>query len=224
RPRITISIQAPNESTDSDLLTLDLPLELTVADLKASVQAETNFPASSQQFFHNGQTLSPDTKTLEQAGIKDGEMLAMLVSGPETATNQAQRQQRVGGGQMGQVGRRRREPAAHEIERQRLGLLANPTQLAQIREARPDLVNAINDPVQFRDMWLQMAGEEEERERERQAQLQLLNEDPFNIDAQMKIEEIIRQERVIENLQHAYEHNPEGNLLPIIHLCFVSTN
>lgn len=44
--------------------------------------------------------------------------------------------------------------------------------------------------------------------------LALQNSDPFDVEAQKKIEEFIRQERVSENLEHAMEYSPEsfGNI------------
>lgn len=82
--------------------------------------------------------------------------------------------------------------------------------MAQVRSQRPALVEAINDSTRFREVWMEMVREDHNREFERLEQMRLLNEDPFNVDAQRKIEEMIRQQSVQENLQFAYEHNPEG--------------
>lgn len=204
-PRVTISIIAPNHALDQELLTLDLPPGLSIADLKGFVTAETNLPQNSQQFFLNNQVIQGDQKTLEEAGIKDGDMLAMLMRQPQqqgsmgSQRRQPQQQQRRGGG----------PTSPEEIETTRLSILGNPAAMAQVREQRPALAEAINDGNRFREVWMGMMREDEDRERERMEQMRLLNEDPFNIDAQRKIEEMIRQESVQENLQFAYEHNPE---------------
>ena len=139
-------------------------------------------------------------------------MLAMLMRQPESATNQQ--------GNMGATRRQqpRRQPAGgagpqsgtHEIETTRLSILGNPAAMAQVREQRPALAEAMNDSNRFREVWMEMRREDEAREQERDEQMRLLNEDPFNVDAQRKIEEMIRQQSVQENLQFAYEHNPEG--------------
>ncbi|KAK3678279.1 DNA damage-inducible protein 1 [Recurvomyces mirabilis] len=197
----------------TEILTLDLPPGLSIADLKAFVNAETDLPQDGQQFYFNNTPIQGDSKTLEEAGIKDGDMLAMLMRQPDQANNQQ--------GNMGAQRRQqqRRQPAGraaggaqtgtHEIETARLNILGNPAAMAQVREQRPALAEAINDSNRFREVWMEMTREDEGREQERQEQMRLLNEDPFNVDAQRKIEEMIRQQSVQENLQFAYEHNPE---------------
>jgi DNA damage-inducible protein 1 len=99
---------------------------------------------------------------------------------------------------------------AQDPEAIRLHILSDPAAQEQLRQRKPELIAALNDPTRWREAFAMEQRQEQDAERERQNQVALLNEDPFNIDAQRKIEEIIRQDRVIENLQHAYENNPEG--------------
>ena len=208
RPRVTISIIAPNHALDQELLNLDLPPGLTILDLKAFVNAETDFPQDQQQFYLNNAVLQPDSKTLEEAGVKDDDMLVLLTRPPQQQQQQ-QRQPPQQHQQQNSMGAQPRGSPA-DIERTRLSILGNANAMAQVREQRPALAEAINDSNRFREVWIEMMREDERREGERMEQMRLLNEDPFNVEAQRKIEEMIRQQSVQDNLQHAYEHNPEG--------------
>jgi DNA damage-inducible protein 1 len=64
--------------------------------------------------------------------------------------------------------------------------------------------------VRFRQIWDEQMRLQQEAATERQRRLDMLAADPFDVDAQREIEEMIRQEQVAENLQNAMEHNPEG--------------
>lgn len=206
RPRITISINASGEPNDQELLTLDLPPGLTIADLKGMIEAETKFPTNIQTLFFNGQALRTETQTLEQANINDGEMLAVMVRRP-TANNASQ---------SSAESRRQREVDRPEadtpdrIEEVRQQILGNPTQLNQLISGQPQLASVVNDKDRFKDMWMSMMDQRDRAQREREEETQMLNEDPFNVDAQKKIEEMIRREKIEANLQYAYENNPEG--------------
>lgn len=197
RPRVTINIAASGSQSDNDLLTLDLPPGLTVKDLKGFIEAETSLPAASQRIYLNGQAVANETQTLEEAGIKDGEMVAVVVRQPRAAANpqRAHRPRNTGG------------PDPEGIRQQ---LLSDPGRLVAIREQDPELAAALMDPDMWRQAWAHRQRQQEEAQAERRNQIALLNEDPFNVDAQRKIEELIRQERVSENLELAYKENPEG--------------
>lgn len=208
RPRVTISITAPSE-TDQPFITLDLPPDLTLRDLKAFIEAENaNCPANAQILFYNGMPLSDDTQTLDQAGVRDNEMMAVHIRQHGSGQPQSRpRQTRQPQPQPAGV-----QPPDPEDVRQQL--LRSPPNLEEVRRQRPDLANLVNDPVGFRTAFSQMQREQEQSRREQERQIQLLNEDPFNIDAQRRIEEIIRQDRVLENLHTAYDVNPEGKSTP----------
>ena len=215
RPRITVNILAANHAMDQELVTLDVPPGLTLADFKGFITAETSIPQTSQSFYLDNKPVLGDEKTLEEAGVADGDMMAMVVAyeTPQPAAvssqRQPQQQQQRPSAQANAPATQITSPA--EIEATRLGLLSHPPTLAQVRQDRPLLAEAINDPNRFHQIWMDMLREDQDRERDRREQMRLLNEDPFNIEAQRKIEEIIREQSVQENLQYAYEHSPEGN-------------
>lgn len=206
--RITLNITAPTHD-DADLLSLEIPADTTVSTLKESVQAESQIPKTSQHLYHNGQLLNDDSKTMEQLQIGDGEMLALHVrdmvgsTGLPAGQRQAQpaRQQssqRGGGGQ------------GPDPETLRLQLLGNPEMRQNAISQRPEIADVIDHPERFAQFLRQIQEQEREDQLKRRQQIADLNADPFDIDAQMRIAEMIREERVQENLQNAIEHNPEG--------------
>ena len=207
RPRVTININAPEDS-DGELLTLDLPSDFTIAGLKSSVEAETKLPTHSQQFFHNGHPISGDDKTLEEMDIKDGDVLLVLIN--RGAVSDHPITQPRHGAQQPNGDDGRRIPTAEEIETIRLRLLNDAGGRARVQEQSPDLISALYDRDRFLEAFLKVVRQDEDRAREREEQLQKLNEDPFDIEAQRKIEEMIRQDNVVSNLQDAIENNPEG--------------
>jgi DNA damage-inducible protein 1 len=210
--QITLTIANP-AAEDQDLLSLDVYPDMTVETLRSSIQAETRIPPTSQHIYHNGQLVQDDSKTLEQLQIGDGEMLALHVrqvrSAPGGASAAAaaagrpqQPQQSAGQG-------RRANPAA-DPETLRLQLLGDPNARAQMQESFPQLAAALNDPQRFANLIRQVQDSEQRERDERQRRIAALNADPFDPEAQAQIEEMIRGERVQENLQSAMEHNPEG--------------
>jgi DNA damage-inducible protein 1 len=194
---------------DEEFLPIDADTTSTLAHLKRQVHDGTGFPIPSIQFFLNGAPVVGDDQTLDQAGIKNGEMLYMLVREQNNMTNHQPRQQQPQRSQQARF-------SNDQIETLRLQLLGNPHAMQQVSQERPELAAAASDPARFRELYITSVQQADSSERERREQMQLLNDDPFNIEAQQKIEEIIRQDRVMENLEYAYEHNPEGML--VIHV------
>ncbi|KAJ4371057.1 DNA damage-inducible protein 1 [Didymella sp. IMI 355093] len=206
------TVQEGRTQLDNDLLTLDLPPGLTIKDLKGFIEAETNQPAASQGIYLNGQPVANETQTLEEAGIKDGEMLAVVIrqARPPPNAPQANRQRNAG-----------RAGGGPDPEALRQQLLRDQRQIANLRNQDPELAAAVMDPNRWKQTWEDRQRQQQEAEQERRNQIALLNDDPFNVDAQKKIEELIRQDRVVENLEKAYNENPE--VFVRVHMLYVNT-
>jgi DNA damage-inducible protein 1 len=108
-----------------------------------------------------------------------------------------------------------RSPAGGPIEQDpeviRLRILGNPNLRQQFLRQQPDFADAIESPQRFAQAWRRNQDREREEQNSRARQIANLNADPFDIEAQTKIAEIIREAQVQENLQNAIEHNPEGS-------------
>ena len=64
--------------------------------------------------------------------------------------------------------------------------------------------------MRFAELLRQTRARQYDAELERQRDIERLNADPFDIEAQRKIEEAIQQQAVLENLEHALEYSPES--------------
>lgn len=112
----------------------------------------------------------------------------------------------------------------------RLSMLGDPHLMTQLRQVRasstfldreltliassqthPELADAAaNNPQRFVELLAETRQRTQEAEVARQREMAALDTDPFNIEAQRKIEEAIRQQAVMENLEHAMEFSPEA--------------
>lgn len=212
RRRITLSIANPEiEGHEGDLLSLDVYPDMTVDTLRGSIQAETRIDTTAQHLYHNGQLITDDSKTMAELNIGDGDMLALHVRDMRGSTGiPTPGASRARPDQSSSSSAGRRPGAEQDPELVRLQILGDPRLRAEIQRQQPELSAALEDPQRFAQLF-NASYERERRERyERQQMINRLNEDPFDVEAQARIEEMIRQERVMENLQNAMEHNPEG--------------
>lgn len=215
--RITLSISNPEiEGDEGDLLSLDIFPDMTVDTLRSSIQAEARIEPSSQHLYHNGQLITDYTKTMSELGISDGDMLALHVRDMRGNTGVP--------APAGGAGRPRGQPAAprggarppqQDPELVRLQVLGNAHLRAELANQQPEMAAALEDPQRFAQLFNASFDREQRERAERQQMIQRLNDDPFDVEAQARIEEMIRQERVMENLQNAMEHNPEGKEHPL---------
>lgn len=184
---------------------------MTLNDIKAIVEAEINAPPEAQHFLKDGDPVNDTSQTLIDLNVEEGDVVAMAI---QTARSRRRPAQDSSSGQPAQ-----RTQTANDPEQLRLRILGDPNLLAECRRQDPELANASSNREAFHDLWNSRQRQHEQSQREKQEQIALLEADPFNVEAQQKIEEMIRQERVSENIQKAMEENPECTTSP--HPCRV---
>ena len=202
--RISVTVVASDVEVESDFISLDLFPEMTLDEVKGFIEAEINVSPSKQHFLINSQPVQNTAQSLSTLGVNEGEVLSLIIrSGPLPAN---------AGRQPPARSRPRPSQSAPPLDAEatRLHLLNDSATLANVRENDPELAHMINDPVRFRELFDIRIQRQKDAVQEKQEMMNLLDSDPFNPDAQTKIEELIRQERVMENMKKALEDNPES--------------
>lgn len=202
--RISVTVVASDVALSSDFISLDVPADMSINDIKALVEAETNVPPTSQHFLQNGRPITDNAKTLAELNIHEGDVLPMAV---QTLREAARRRRSPQGESSSQAPQRL--AGGPDPERVRLHILGDATMMEECRRQDPELAEAASSHDTFHNLWNERQRRLEEQQQEKEEQIAALEADPFNVDAQTKIEEMIRQERVQENLQKAMEENPE---------------
>ncbi|OLL24326.1 DNA damage-inducible protein 1 [Neolecta irregularis DAH-3] len=100
------------------------------------------------------------------------------------------------------------DSAFMDAETIRLQILAQPDLLAQLQLSQPELADAaLNDPPRF---ILLIESLQERARADRNRESSILEQDPLNSQTQIRIEQAIRQDQIMENLQNAMEYHPES--------------
>eukprot|EP00750_Incisomonas_marina_P002123 INCI12094.1.p1 GENE.INCI12094.1~~INCI12094.1.p1 ORF type:complete len:593 (-),score=127.39 INCI12094.1:80-1858(-) len=208
---------------------LPLSADTDVGSLCLVLEADTGIPSAQMRILFNGQDIQQNhAATLGSLGVTD----AALIYVTRLAQSQPQRQQRQQ--QQQQQQQPTAESAAPLSPRNYAGMTfddvppncdpkilreiirVNPPMLRQLEHGNPELASAVgqDDPQVFVDVMRRQTQERQQRQRQQQQELAALyrrvEEDPFDVEAQKKVEEIIRARNVESNHQLAREHLPEA--------------
>jgi DNA damage-inducible protein 1 len=167
---------------------VDIDPDMELENVMALLEAESGIPINEQSISHEGRELNNAKATMKGLGVRDNAMLLL--------------RRRVA------VGGRRAEQDAETI---RLQILGDPQLMRELDETQPEVAAAVrSNPQRFAQLLRELSMRRASIEQQRQVEIARLNADPYDVEAQRKIEEAIRQEAVLENLEHALEYSPES--------------
>ncbi|XP_073151435.1 protein DNA-DAMAGE INDUCIBLE 1 [Henckelia pumila] len=187
-------------TADEQILTLDVDRDESVENLKALLEVETQIPIQQQQLLHNGREMR-NAEKLSALGVGDGDLVMMVSKAPPS----------------------RSRASANEAAFNPDGSAVNPSAfqqqlrgdsniMTQLFQSDPELAQAIlgNDLNKLQDLLRARNLQRSELRRQQEEEMALLYADPFDVDAQRKIEAAIRQKGIDENWAAALEYNPEA--------------
>lgn len=207
---------------NDDIFVLDVSEDLELENFKAFCEVESGFPAHEVVINHNGRPLGDNRKSMKAHGVTDGDVVILqhISSSSQMAFNSPDQsllsnQLDFSGIQI--PGASSSRPTAGDIMSRapmddpahvRDLFLANPDQLALLKQNNPRLADAL--ATGNLDEFAKVLREQlEEKERRQQQRNRMMNAHPFDTEAQRLIADEIKQKNIEANMEAAMEYNPE---------------
>ncbi|XP_043919116.1 protein DDI1 homolog 2-like isoform X2 [Protopterus annectens] len=214
---------------------LEVDGDFELENFKALCELESGVPASECQIVHAEVPLTDIRRSLASYGLKDGDVVVLRQLGnqPQPAMHFPDLP-RIDFSSIAVPGTSNQQRRPPETQTSRSAnvttpnsslatspqgldnpallrdmLLANPHELSLLKERNPPLAEALlgGDLQTFTKVLMEQQQERARRDHER---LRLFSADPFDLEAQAKIEEEIRQQNIEENMTIAMEEAPES--------------
>ncbi|XP_034973279.1 protein DDI1 homolog 2 isoform X3 [Zootoca vivipara] len=218
---------------------LQVDADFELQNFRALCELESGIPAAESQIVYAEQPLTDNHRSLASYGLKDGDVVILQqvenagvrpaapfpglpridfssITVPGTSSQPPQLPSLAPPAQQPSSQPR---PSPPEFPSPPQGLdnpallrdmlLANPHELSLLKERNPPLAEALlsGDLEKFTRVLVE---QQQDRARREQERIRLFSADPFDLEAQAKIEEDIRQQNIEENMTIAMEEAPES--------------